>query len=188
MSGRMVFFVADADPVSRGTPDAPLDDSWQFWQPSLLRVKPVGESLWPFGVWWVAHYCRLFQGREYALLLRYENGELVHRSCIFPRFYRFPFMGRRDLQVGDVWTAPPYRSRGTAGRALKEILRRFRDRAVWYVCEESNVASIRVAESAGMRIAGFGTRTKRLGLRVLGQFRMFSTEPSSGAGRHENML
>jgi RimJ/RimL family protein N-acetyltransferase len=175
-----VFFVADADQASRRTLDIPLDDSWQFWQPSLLRVKPRGESLWPFGVWWTAHHFRLFQGREYTLLLRYDNEVLVHRSCIFPKFYRFPFMGERDLQVGDVWTAPTYRGRGTAVRALKEVLRRFPDRTVWYVCEESNVASIRVAERAGLRIAGFGTRTKRFGLRALGQFRMLSTEPSLG--------
>jgi RimJ/RimL family protein N-acetyltransferase len=175
MSGKIVFFIADAGHESGRTPDPPLDDSWRFWRPSLIRVKPQGESLWPFGVWWTAHHCRLFQGRDYALLLRYENGKLVHRSCIFPKFYRFPFMRRGDVQVGDVWTAPAYRGRGMAARALREVLRRFPDRDVWYVCEESNVASIRVAEGAGMRVAGFGTRTQRLGLRALGQFRILSS-------------
>ena len=178
MSDKIVFFIADAGHESGRTPDPPLDDSWRFWRPSLIRVKPQGESLWPFGVWWIAHHCRLFQGRDYALLLRYENGKLAHRSCIFPKFYRFPFMRRGDVQVGDVWTAPAYRGRGTAARALREVLRRFPDRAVWYVCEESNVASIRVAEGAGMRVAGFGTRTQRLGLRALGQFRILSSGSS----------
>ena len=49
-------------------------------------------------------------------------------------------------------------------------------RTFWYVVDEDNASSIRVAEKAGFRLVGSGLRTKRLGLRVLGRFVLATIE------------
>ena len=102
----------------------PLPDGYKmsYWQPRLLETKP-GELPWyPFLVWWVMHYCRLFESRNYGMLLVHHSGKLVHRSCIFPKFFWFPSMTRGDLQIGDTWTALEHRGKGLATFALQAIL------------------------------------------------------------------
>jgi RimJ/RimL family protein N-acetyltransferase len=83
-------------------------------------------------------------------------------------------MARGDLQVGDSWTDPGYRGRGLALHAVRQVLARTAcpGRVFWYVVNEENAASIRVAEKAGFVHHATGVRTARLGVRLLGDFRI----------------
>lgn len=146
--------------------------SWELWRPSLSALTPGGLSLLPFGVWWILHHLRIFSNRGYAVFLIRCHGEVVHRSVVTPGYFRFPFMRKMDLQVGDTFTAPRERGKGLAVFALHAILSSddIVDRPYWYVVEKVNLASIRAAEKAGFQLAGEGVRTKRLGLRALGSY------------------
>ena len=182
MSDRLLFFCADPDDRRPAAPATSVE--FQFWTPSLKRIKPPASPAWPFVVWTALHALHVFSSRDYRILLALENGELLHRSCIFPRFYRFPFMNERDLQVGDVWTAPVKRGKGLAGIALAEVLARFPDRRIWYITEESNAASVAVARKAGMHVHGMGERTRPAGIGAIGQFRLCErTDGLPSAGR-----
>ena len=55
----------------------------------------------PFAVWWLFHILHVFWNRDYALFVIRQNGKIVHRSVITPGYFRFPFMGKHDVQVGD---------------------------------------------------------------------------------------
>ena len=83
-------------------------------------------------------------------------------------------MKKEDIQVGDTWTDPTLRGRGLATIALEKIVRapRYRNRTCWYVVGADNTASIRAVEKAGFMLTGRGTRTRRFGLGLLGQFRL----------------
>jgi RimJ/RimL family protein N-acetyltransferase len=166
-----LFYKAFSRP---GRPQAlpEADYSCEFWRPSLGDLTPAGLSLLPFGVWWLFHHLRIFSNRDYALFLIRRHGEVVHRSVVTPGYFRFPFMRKNDLQVGDTLTVPEQRGKGLAVFALQAILSSddFAGRSYWYVVERDNVASIRAAEKAGFQFAGKGTRTKRLGLRALGSY------------------
>jgi RimJ/RimL family protein N-acetyltransferase len=120
------------------------------------------------------HHLRLFANGDYGVLVVYHAGRLVHRSGLFPRYARFPFMAREDLQVGDVWTDPEHRNRGLASFALQELVgaKARRGPRVWYVVDAGNAPSIRSVEKSGFVLIGTGQRTKRLGLALLGQFVM----------------
>ena len=83
---------------------------------------PPGMHGVPFGVWWIFHNLHLFANRGYAILVIYDGDRLIHRSCVFPRYPRFPFMRDSDLQIGDTWTDPSYRGRGIATLAIREVL------------------------------------------------------------------
>lgn len=81
-------------------------------------------------------------------------------------------MKGQDLQVGDTWTAPTERGKGLARWALEKAINRFstEDNNIWYVCEETNLASIKVAHSAKMHLVGRGCRSTKFGLSIFGQF------------------
>ena len=81
-------------------------------------------------------------------------------------------MSAADLQVGDTWTSPSERGKGLATSALGAIVECHAavGRNLWYVAEEQNVASIRVAEKAGFARAGYGHRTTRFGFRIFGEY------------------
>lgn len=153
---------------------APAGYSCELWTPGGLRIKPKGVSLFPFIVWWFFHALHLFWNREYGLFVIRQGERVVHRSVITPGYLRFPFMKKGDIQVGDTWTDPALRGHGLATFALEHILRdpRTRNRRCWYVVEAENTASIRVVEKAGFILTGRGTRTRRFGLGVLGQFQL----------------
>ena len=171
----IVFFRLDtgkADPLKPGLPPAPLVT--ELWRPSIRRVGPRGMDLLPAGAWWVMHHSRMFRNQGYAQLLVWDGGKLVHRSCIFPGWFRFPFMEASDLQVGDTWTAPSHRGAGLATYALKYIVagEPGPGPVYWYVTAKTNKESIRVAEKAGFELAGEGVRTAPLGISLAGVFRI----------------
>ena len=133
----------------------------EFWKPSLFRMIPDGLSIYPFGVWWLFHLFRVFRNSEYGIvILRGTEGTPVHRSCIFPRYFRFPFMTTTDVQVGDTYTDEAYRGQGIASYVLSYIRDHYAatSRNIWYVVEEENAPSIKVAERVGFTLIGRGTR------------------------------
>jgi RimJ/RimL family protein N-acetyltransferase len=145
-----------------------------LWKPSVSEIVPAGVAWLPFAVWWVMHYLHIFANRDYSLFLIYDSKTIVHRSVITPRYFRFPFMAREDLQIGDTWTMPEYRGKGLATFAIQKIveLHKKPGRRFWYVVEEDNIPSIRAVEKTGFVKYGVGARRKRMGMALFGFFEM----------------
>lgn len=146
--------------------------AFKIWRPDISMVMSRDLPVIPYFVWWCFHYLHIFSNRDYAIATVYDGSMLVHRSVVFPPYFRFPFMKKDDLQIGDTWTHPKYRNRGLAAFTLQKIVETFDrpGRTFWYVVEQENSASVRVAEKAGFLLLGKGDRTKRLGIRLLGSF------------------
>jgi hypothetical protein len=126
-------------------------------------------------VWSLFHRLGVFKSKDYCIVLvRDREGAVVHRSHVFPPFFRFPFMERTDMQVGDTLTEPEHRCKKLAECALAFAVEAFKNegRAVWYVVHEENAPSIRVARKVGFELVGRGVRTKRLGVRFLGAYKI----------------
>jgi RimJ/RimL family protein N-acetyltransferase len=117
--------------------------------------------------------------------LIYRADRLLHRSGVFPRYLRFPFMAEDDLQIGDVWTDPANQNRGLASFAIQQILRANArpGRSIWYVVDAANLSSIRVVEKLGFLRVGVGRRSKRLGLGLLDHFVIDRCEGIGELGR-----
>lgn len=154
---------------------SPLPEGYEarYWRPSLRSLLPPGCGAYPFLVWRLMHMLRFFHNRDYGVYVIRHRGRWVHRSVITPRFFRFPFMDGSDLQVGDVWTDEEERGKGLAKTALLSILHAEpdRQRTYWYLVENSNRPSIRVAEGAHLRRVAVGVRANRWGLRFFGAYR-----------------
>jgi RimJ/RimL family protein N-acetyltransferase len=151
-----------------------IDSCYEFslWKPGFTSLVPKGISLIPFGAWWMLHQFHVFANRDYSLFLARSNGKIVHRTCVFPRYFRFPFMAKDDLQIGDTWTREDHRGKGIAPFAIQQVLQLLGQpgRRFWYVTAETNLPSIRAAEKGGFILAGKGRRTKRFGVRAIGSF------------------
>lgn len=181
MEPNQLFFATNCKPLQAEVSSLPAGCTFEFWAPRGLAIRPKGLAWMPFAIWSVVfHHGRVFRNRGYELLLIRRDGQLVHRSCVFPGYFRFPFMAPGDLQVGDTWTAPTERGKGLAGWALAVILRRLaaEGRTVWYICDLDNEASIRVARKNGMRLVGRGIRTRRIGVSLLGKFQISDCNPA----------
>ncbi|NOZ25647.1 MAG: GNAT family N-acetyltransferase [Nitrospirae bacterium] len=172
-----LFYRKESKDITRAGTTLEKGYTFRFWHPSVSSIVPSGMPLMPFAVWWMMHYLRVFRNRDYGLFLVYYGQELVHRSGIFPGYFRFPFMSPDDLQIGDTWTHPGHVRRGIASFAIQQILssKERPGRSFWYVVRRGNLSSIRVIEKAGFVKAGEGMRIKRFGLRLLGSFRITET-------------
>jgi RimJ/RimL family protein N-acetyltransferase len=128
-------------------------------------------------VWWLFHNLHVFRSRAFCVILIVREGRLLHRSSVFPPYFRFPFMRHADLQIGDTWTDERERGRGIATAAIDVALSvaEQRDGDCWYIVEESNRASIRAVEKSGFTLVGRGRRLPRVGLKPLGYYAL--TEP-----------
>ena len=173
MSRKLLFFRSAGNSTIGSAHPLPFECRVEFWRP---RPAPwsgyVGRKV--DLVWWLFHHAHVFRNRDFSICRIWENLQLVHQSVVFPPYFRFPFMGRGDLQIGDTWTLPSQRNRGLAVSAIENIVTACArpGRAFWYVVSEDNVASTKVMEKCTFELVGTGVRTKRFGLRLFGAFQL----------------
>jgi RimJ/RimL family protein N-acetyltransferase len=142
----------------------------ETWHPGLGRMVPPTLGL-KFALWWLLHWLRLFDNRDYSVLLVRSKGRIVHRTCLIPRYFRWPFMAVQDLQVSSTWTHPEHRCRGLATYALQFAASEWvKDgRKLWYVTHDDNAPSLAVCRKIGFRLLAQANRTGRFGLRIFGR-------------------
>jgi len=168
-------------------PESPIDE-WSvppehiYWTPAWHHPLPIGCYSPKFLIWFLFHQLGVFHSKGYAVLLIRRGERVIHRTCVFPRFFRFPFMDVSDLQVGDIWTDPAARGEGLATTALEFICRMHasRNRTLWYLVEEDNRPSVKVAEKNGFQWVGCGTKHPRWGFRQFGYYSI--DEPVQAVG------
>lgn len=164
-------------------PTPPPSFSVRVWSPGRDGAPPPGSRRVSNRVWWAFERLALFSRSGFLELTIWREGRLAHRLIVTPRWARFPFMSASDLQVGDVWTHPELRGQGLARLALATVQALTDpDDRLWYVVEDDNAASIRLAEAAGYRLVGAGRRTRPLGLAVFGRFVLDPLETVSVGG------
>ncbi len=176
MSKMDSLFLRRAPLAPRIAPSPVLDEryAWTLWRPSLTCIAPKGVRRRQFVVDWLLHNLRLFRNRDYGILAVYDGERLIHRSSVFPKWLRFPFMAANDLQIARTWTDENYRGKGLAVFAVDRILECYArpDRTFWYLVQAKNAPSIRVAEKCGFSLYGKGSRVSRCGCRALGCFQI----------------
>jgi RimJ/RimL family protein N-acetyltransferase len=142
----------------------------EYWHPGWTRIVPPTLGL-KVALWWALHHLRIFRNRNYSTLLIRHNGAIVHRTCLVPSYFRWPFMAAQDLQVSSTWTHPAHRSRGLASFALQLAVSKWAQegRKLWYVTHDHNAASIAVCRKIGFQLLDGAVRTDRFGLRIFGK-------------------
>ncbi len=166
----LVYTAADVMSWPRTT--APDGYHAELWRPSWRSLVPPGERAPRLYLCWFMHELHGFGNREYGALIVFAGQDVVHRALVLPPYFTFPFMGPDDLQIAYTATDERHRGQGLATFAIREIVHRFGrpGRRFWYLTEESNTASLRAAEGAGLSLVAEGIRKKGLSTRILGHF------------------
>ena len=157
----------------------------EIWRPTFARPMRRDLPLVPFGIWSLFHFLGVFASRDYFLVLVLAGPRLVHRTCIFPAHFRFPFMAIRDLQAGGLWTDPGWRGRSQAWPPWRQRsgAPSARGGPCGYMVRENNRPSIRLAEKAGFLPWGRGGRVDPWGIGALGRYEVEEVLPSDPPGR-----
>lgn len=131
---------------------------------------------------WFLLHLGLMSRPECGALLVHDRGQLLHYSGFTSRYWRFPFMEREDLQIGNTWTEPAHRSKGLARFALRTLVSTLGrpGSKLWYVVEASNASSIKVVERAAFTLVGSGTWYKPLGLKLPGSYKILVRHANCG--------
>jgi acetyltransferase (GNAT) family protein len=144
--------------------------SLETWKPGRGRILPPTLGL-KFALWWLLHVFGIFRNPNYTVLIVRRNGRAVHRTCLIPKYFRWPFMSDNDLQVSSTWTHSSHRCLGIATCVLQHVVEEWskEGRTLWYVTHADNAASIAVCCHMGFRMKTAASRTSRLGIRLLGE-------------------
>jgi RimJ/RimL family protein N-acetyltransferase len=141
-----------------------------IWQPSLFRPRPQGAPS-SLSYWWLYHFTRVLRNRpSYAIFICYKDDAVVHYSLASFKCFKFPFMEKRDIHIGPIWTSPEFRSRGLATSAVSRIIMHFAmdNRRYWSMVDEENEPSVRVFENLGFVSCGIVSSDKRLLVSIYG--------------------
>lgn len=165
------FYQLDRAPAGRHRPRDD-DTHLRWWLPERDGVPGKGSRRLVNYWWWALARAGGFSRPGFAVLRIERAGRTVQRLIVSPRWYRFPFMGAGDLQIGDVWTSPEARRRKLATAAIAEAHRRFArgGTRIWYVADERNGPSAAFARACGCRLVAVGRRTRRFGTALFGQY------------------
>ena len=116
-----------------------------FWSPSLFEIKPILFPFMPFFIWYMFHFLGIFASNKYSIAyIKNKNknkNKILHKTLIFPKFYRFPFMKKQDLQLGDILTEKSFRGKGVASKVINSILIKYKTKNFWFLCNENNISS-----------------------------------------------
>jgi ribosomal protein S18 acetylase RimI-like enzyme len=167
----------------------PADIYAYVWQPSFSSIHPsdlTGKYLY----WGLAYLFKLLGRHNYRVLYLINGTKVVHRSVIMPKYFRWPFMKKEDLQVSSTWTDPAYRNRGYATYALILISQLYSKpgRSIFYTTRENNIASIKVCTSAGFQKYSYVVRTNFLGIPLFGKLIEENRKPEGGFKKYSHYL
>ena len=135
--------------------------SFKIWRPKIYEFWPKGLFFSISVVWWLLHTLKIFKNSEYKIfLIYYNNREVANYSVVLPKYFRTPFLGKNDLQIGPVGTAENHRRKGLALYAIRKIIEFYKDRDIkfWYVARKENGPSLLLAEKIGLKKFGEGEK------------------------------
>lgn len=160
MAQTVLYKLAAPQPANPVVEAATNDFSFILWKPSLGKLIPPGKGKKYF-FYWLFHYLRVFGNRDYSALLVYNGEVLASSLLVVPSYYKWPFMKKDDVQLTYVLTRPEYRGKGLAEQAVRLAIahNQHPGRAVWYVTNTENVASVRLCEKVGFESAGYGLKS-----------------------------
>ncbi len=135
-------------------------DQWpdQFLSYRLIIYKPVLLNLSQFGtsslvnlLWYLTTLGR------FSILVLLDNETVVHYSYITPKVFRFPFMGKRDQQIGPCVTHADYRGKGIFTSVLRLIPAYYSKECdlIWTYTTQDDIAAQKAFGKAGYVFCSF---------------------------------
>lgn len=151
-------YATDTPPPPR---TVPTSYELVYFKPSLSRLKlhtPANSLVFLF--WYFMTF------GKYRIVYVKDGDVIIHFSIILPKYFKFPFIGPNDLEIGPCWTKEEYRGQGLYPAALSYIIRKYqhtRVQRLFMFTRKPNVASQKGILKVGFRPFGIGFKS-RLGI------------------------
>jgi RimJ/RimL family protein N-acetyltransferase len=167
----------DSDAPLPDLPPLPESYTFELVRPRLPRPVPAGLPALRFTAYAAFAALRIFRHRDYAVAIIRKDGQIVHNLVLTPPYWRFAFMSKNDIQIGAVNTLPSERGRSLAMHSVQRSIRELHapGRRFWYIVEDDNKPSIRVAEKAGLVLHSRAVLTRPLGTTILGRYELVAS-------------
>jgi ribosomal protein S18 acetylase RimI-like enzyme len=95
-----------------------------------------------------------------------NHGEIVSSLLVVPAYYKWPFMQPNDVQLTYVLTHPKHRGKAYAAQliyhAMQDLKKMNMVSDIWYVTDENNTGSVKLAEKIGFKQVGLARTTSLL--------------------------
>ncbi len=117
----------------------------EVYEPSIFRAFPDKSEFIRRKLW------LLITLGNYKVIYIKKDGIIVHYTYLIPRNFRFPFMGKKDIQIGPSFTYPEYRNLGIYSKVLRLIPSLFGETGTifWIYTSQKNTTSQRGIEKSG---------------------------------------
>ncbi|MHC1775881.1 MAG: GNAT family N-acetyltransferase [Lentimicrobium sp.] len=132
-------------------PDIYMGYKLIMYKPNILNLSQFGTSSLVNLLWYITTFGR------FSILVLLDKDVVVHYSYITPKVFRFPFMGRRDQQIGPCVTHPDYRGKGIFTNVLKLIPAYYANESdlVWTYTTQDDIAAQKAFAKAGYSFYAF---------------------------------
>lgn len=131
-----------------------------FFSPSLTKLSLQKSDRLLYFIWYIFTFGRY----KIFYIKNKETQEIVHVSHILPKYFKFQFMGKKDLHIVACFTHPNYRGKSLYPYALYKILNKYTQKKIWIITSIDNPSSIRGIEKAGFKFEGIGKKYGILGI------------------------
>lgn len=162
----LIFKIQNEDFKKESELDSKIE--YKIWNPGICSFVP---PYFPkkYIIYWLFHFLKVFRNGRYQAVFGYIDGKIVSSFLVVPKYYRWPFMSDGDLQFTFVKTYPSHRRLGIGYRSIQFGLSEFLSdkTSVWYVTDDSNQASVALAQKCGFSFYCNGKRDYLFGLKFL---------------------
>jgi len=128
-----------------------------IYKPKLLNLNKYGDGSFVNLLWYLTTMGR------FSILILMDNETVVHYSYITPKVFRFPFMGKKDQQIGPCVTHADYRGKGIFTSVLKLIPAYYSKECdlVWTYTTQDDIAAQKAFAKAGYQFYSYAMMSLR---------------------------
>ncbi len=134
--------------------------SIEIFSPTLFQLKKHSAKIWIYIFWFI------FTKGQYKIIYVKKDDKLIHYSHTLPKFFKFPFMGSEDLEVGPSWTDEKYRGKGIFPAVIGYTVQLFKkEKCTFYILvHKDNSSSQKAVLKSGFNKWRDGYKTEKLGI------------------------
>lgn len=150
---------ADVKPINEW-PESVSGYKLVSYTPNLFSLGKYGTNFLVNLMWYIL--C----GRKFLILLLFDQEVIVHYYYITSKTYRFGYMNKEDINLGQTFTLPSYRGRGIH-TSMERVIRSYyaqKPRFLWGYVDIGNKASQRVMEKSGFEFVSYAKMSTMTGI------------------------
>ena len=103
---------------------------------------------------------------KYQIIYLKKDDDILHYTHILPKFFKLPFLGLNDLEIGPSWTKESYRGKGIFPAVINYSVQCFKEkgRSFHIFAHIDNVPSQKAIRNAGFCMWAKGYKTDFFGI------------------------